>query len=345
VSLKPLDLARVFPDLGGGSILSRGASVYLQRTLRQRVAVEGVGLHSGKPASLVFCPAPANTGIHFVRVDLPGRPALKVFADNVQATTQATTLGGPEFSVGTVEHCLSAMAALRVDNLIIELRGPEIPIVDGSAKPYLDAILKAGVVEQETARSYWYVQAPIHMGDEHKSASVVPYNGLRITCTIDFAHPKIGLQSLDLDISSTSFERDIAPARTFGFLKDVNALHARGLALGGSLENAVVLDDTSIMNPEGLRFSDEFVRHKVLDALGDLTTLGAPLMGHVTLYKAGHDLMNRFVKKIIASPENVRLMQLGAGGPAQSLDAQYEEHRRAFQLLGINVDRDTSGLH
>ncbi len=315
--------------------------MYLQRTIRQKIRVEGVGLHSGQPAALVFCPAPVDTGIHFVRSDLPERPSLRVHADNVRATSQATTLGGAEFSVATVEHCLSAMAALRVDNLNIELKGPEIPIVDGSAKPYLDAILKVGLVEQEAPRRYWYVHSPIHLGEDQKQASVFPYNGLRVSCTIDFPHPKIGKQTIDIDINATSFEREIASARTFGFLKDVEALRARGLALGGTLENAVVLDQDSIMNPEGLRFSDEFVRHKVLDALGDLTTLGAPLLGHVVLYRAGHDLMNRFVRKIMATPECVRLQELGSAPPALS-DGSEEDRKREFQLQGVVVDRDTT---
>lgn len=285
--------------------------MFQQKTIRERAVVEGIGLHTGKLARLTFCPAPPDTGVHFVRADLPGKPSVSTHARNVQATSNATTLGGGAFSVSTVEHCLSAMAALRIDNLFIELDGPEIPIIDGSAKPYLDALIEAGLVAQDRPRKYAYVTEPIYLGNDQKYIYVVPYHGLRVTCTIEFAHPKIGRQHIDLDINDHSFEREIARARTFGFMKDVASLQAKGLALGGSLDNAIVLDDTKILNPEGLRFNDEFVRHKVLDALGDLVTLGIPLMGHVTLYKAGHDMTNRFVKKVLASPQCYRLIELG----------------------------------
>lgn len=227
----------------------------------------------------------------------------------------ATTLGGPEFSVSTVEHCLSALAAFRIDNLFIELTGPEIPIGDGSAYVFMEALLAAGLVEQEEPRKYAFVTQPIFYGDAEKHAYVLPYNGLRVTCTIEFPHPSIGRQKIDLDINEHSFIKELSRARTFGFLKDVEAMRARGLARGGSLDNAVVLDHHEVMNPGGLRYPDEFVRHKALDALGDLVTLGLPLMGHVVLYKAGHDVMNRLVRKILESPESCRQIELGADLP------------------------------
>lgn len=289
--------------------------MFLQRTIRKRVEVEGIGLHTGRPAKLSFCPAPENTGVYFVRSDLEGRPALKAHVDYVRATTLATTLGGPHFSVSTVEHCLSALAAFRIDNLFIELDGPEIPIGDGSAKTFLEALLKAGMVEQEQPRKYAYIDQTIYYGDSDKYAYITPYNGLRVTATIEFPHSQIGKQTLDLDINEQSFIREVARARTFGFMKDVELLRSQGLALGGSLENAIVLDEHEILNPEGLRYQDEFVRHKVLDALGDLVTLGMPIMGHVVLYKAGHDLMNRLVKKVISSPESFRFIELGSDIP------------------------------
>jgi UDP-3-O-[3-hydroxymyristoyl] N-acetylglucosamine deacetylase len=285
--------------------------MFLQRTIRKKVTVQGVGLHTGKTASLTFSPAPVDTGIYFIRNDLPGRPAISTSAKHVQATAMATTLGGHEFSVSTVEHCLSSLAAFRIDNLFIELDGPEIPIGDGSAEPFLQALLEGIPVEQDQPRHYAYITKPIHYADGEKHAYVIPYNGLRVTCTIDFPHPAIGRQKIDLDINETSFARELARARTFGFLKDVEMLRARGLALGGSLANAVVLDDQTILNPEGLRYPDEFVRHKGLDALGDLVTLGMPMIGHLVLYKAGHDVMNRLVQKILASPDCYRRMELG----------------------------------
>lgn len=298
--------------------------MFLQRTIRSRATVEGIGLHTGAPARLTFCPAPEGTGIHFVRRDLPGAPAVPTQAEGVTATTMATTLGGAEFSVATVEHCLSTLAALRIDNLFIELDGPEIPITDGSAAPFLEAINAVGLVEQNEPRRYAYITQPIFMGDQDKHAYVVPYNGLKISCTIEFAHPKIGLQTLSVEITEASFAREIARARTFGFLKDVEAMRARGLARGGSLDNAVVLDHQDILNPEGLRWDNEFVRHKVLDALGDLVTLGMPLMGHVVLHRAGHDLMNRLVRKILASPDRYRHIELGAELPELHVDSQTE---------------------
>jgi UDP-3-O-[3-hydroxymyristoyl] N-acetylglucosamine deacetylase len=297
--------------------------MFLQRTIRERVSVEGIGLHTGAPARLTFCPAPEGTGIYFVRRDLPGAPAISTHADRVKATTMATTLGGEAFSVSTVEHCLSTLAALRIDNLFIELDGPEIPIGDGSAAPFLEAILSAGLAEQNEPRKYAYITQPIYEGDDEKHAFVTPYNGLRVTCTIEFSHPRIGLQTFDIDVTEQTFAREIARARTFGFLKDVEALRARGLARGGSLSNAVVLDHSDILNPEGVRWENEFVRHKVLDALGDLVTLGMPLMGHVVLHRAGHDLMNRLVHKIIATPDRYRHIELGADLPETYLETEY----------------------
>lgn len=284
-----------------------------QRTIQRRTRVEGVGLHTGRPSSVVFRPAPENTGIMIARSDLPGSRAVAVSAHNVQATALATTVGGSDFAVATVEHMLASLAALRIDNLIIELSGPEIPIVDGSAEPFMRALLDAGLVDQDEARKYLYVTAPIFFGDGEKHAFVSPYNGLRLTVTIDFPHPKIGRQTLDLDINEATFAREIAPARTFGFLRDVEAMRARGLALGGSLENAIVLDHADVLNPGGLRYPDEFVRHKALDALGDLVTLGRPLMGHVVLHKAGHDVMNRLAQQILRSTDSYRLVELAAG--------------------------------
>lgn len=297
--------------------------MFLQRTLRKPIEIEGIGLHTGEPARLRFCPAPSNTGIYFVRKDLPGSPALATNWEFVKSTAFATTLTGPEFSVATVEHCLSALTALRIDNLFIELTGPEIPIGDGSAAVFLDAILTAGMVEQDEPRKYAYVTKPIYYGTSEKHAYVLPYNGLRLTCTIEFPHPKIGTQKIDLDINEYSFTNELSKARTFGFLKDVEALKAKGLVRGGSLNNAIVLDNQEILNSEGLRFRDEFVRHKALDALGDLVTLGMPLMGHLVLYKSGHDVMNYLVRKIVESKDSFRHIELGADLPEVVSDDQY----------------------
>ena len=279
------------------------------------MTVQGIGLHTGKPAEVSFCPAPPNTGVYFVRRDLEGCPAVPVQAENVRATALATTLGNDDFAVSTVEHCLSSLTALHIDNLYIELKGPEIPVCDGSALPFFEVLSKVGVVEQEEPRVYLYVQKPIYVGNKDKHGYVVPYNGLRVSCTIDFPHPAIGHQVMDIDVNESTFSKQVASARTFGFLKDIEAMHAKGLALGGSLDNAIGLDDKGVMNEDGLRFEDEFVRHKVLDAIGDLMTLGHPIMGHVVLFKAGHDLMNQLVCKILESTDSYKMVDLGGEMP------------------------------
>ena len=286
--------------------------MFFQKTIRKSVQVEGVGIHSGAPAVLKFKPAPANTGVYFVRGDLPGRPFLKVSAKNVQAVSYQTTIGGPQFSVATIEHCVSALSALRIDNIYIELDGPEIPICDGSAQFFMQALLGGELIELDEPRKYCYIMEPISYVEEEKSAFVLPYHGLRLTVNIDFSHPAIGKESFDSEINEQTFSREIASARTFGFLRDVEALKAQGLAKGGSLGNCIVLDDNKVINPEGLRFPDEFVRHKALDALGDLVTLEMPLMGHVVLNRAGHDVMNKLIKKIVDSPQSYRFVELGA---------------------------------
>ncbi len=285
--------------------------MFLQKTLKKETIVYGIGLHTGVACSVKLKPAPPDFGIHLIKKINDQSYSVKVFAENVKATQNATTIGGPYFQISTVEHCLSSLAALRVDNLFIEIEGPELPVCDGSARDFLAAIDAVGLVEQDQPRKYIYIHEPLSVEDGDKSAKVLPYDGLRITASIEFTHPAIQKQTFDIDVNDVSFEREIAGARTFGFLKDVEKLRSQGLALGGSFDNAVVLDDVSVLNAEGLRYSEEFVRHKVLDALGDLVTLGAPLMGHVILNKAGHDLLNKLVRKILSLPENNINVELG----------------------------------
>lgn len=290
--------------------------MFLQKTLKSKAVIKGIGLHKGIETSLSFCPAPVNTGIHLVRTDLEGCPSVPVHVDHVKATSLATTLGCENFAVSTVEHCLSTLAAFRIDNVYLELKGGEIPIGDGSAKIFMDEIRKVGTIEQSEARKYIYMTKPVYCGTEEKHAYVVPYNGLRVSCTIDFEHPLIGQQFVDVDISEQSFANELASARTFGFVKDIEKMREMGLAMGASLQNAIALEDDKIVNPEGLRFENEFVRHKAMDAIGDLVTLGRPLMGHVVLYKAGHDLLNKLVKKILDSRESYQELELGGGLPS-----------------------------
>lgn len=286
--------------------------MFFQKTVRKTVEVKGIGIHSGEPCTLKFRPAPANTGVYFIRADLPGRPFIKVSTLNVQAAQYQTVLGSDQFKVATIEHCVCALSALRLDNVYIELDGPEIPICDGSALQFTEALLKTELVELDQPRKYCYILEPISYSEGDKHAYVLPYHGLRVGVSIDFQHPAIGKQSLDMEITEQSFLREIAPARTFGFLKDAEALKAAGLAKGGSLDNCIILDETRVINPEGLRYKDEFVRHKIMDALGDLVTLEMPLMGHIILNKAGHDIMNKLVKKIVSSPQSYKFVELGA---------------------------------
>lgn len=286
--------------------------MFFQKTIRRTVEVKGVGIHSGEACTLRFKPAPANTGVYFIRADLPNRPYLKVSAMNVQAVSYQTVVGGPLFKVATIEHCVSSLSALRIDNIYIELDGPEIPICDGSSIYFTQALMNAELIELDEPRKYCYITEPISYSEGDKHAYVLPYHGLRVAVTIDFPHPVIGKETMDLEITEQSFAREIAPARTFGFLKDVEQLKASGLAKGGSLDNCIVLDDTKVINPDGLRYKDEFVRHKVLDALGDLVTLEMPLMGHLILHKAGHDIMNKLVRKIVSQPQSYRFVELGA---------------------------------
>lgn len=305
-------------------LLTRTKMVY-QKTIRHPEVLEGIGLHTGKPARLTFKPAEPGEGITFVRSDLPGRPSVRAVSKNVQATDMATVLGNDVFMVSTVEHCMSAVGAHQIDNLVIELSGPEIPIGDGSARTFFETIESVGIVEQPSFRKYLYVTEPIYYMDGEKKAYVLPYNGFKITCSIEFPHPKIGQQEISLDISKDNFARELATARTFGFLKDVEALQKKGLALGGSLENAIVLDEEEILNPEGLRFADEFVRHKAMDAMGDILLLGHPLVGHFILHKAGHDVMHGFVKKIAESQDSYRIVELGEKPLAQPTELDLYE--------------------
>lgn len=284
----------------------------LQKTIRSPVEVSGIGLHTGQKSNLIFKPAMPNTGIIFVRQEETGlKPTfIKVHSDQVVDTRLATTLGYGSFRISTVEHCLCAVSALRIDNLIIELEGPEIPIIDGSSIHFLEALQKVGLIEQSMSRLYWVIHEPMRVVSGDKWAEALPYYGLRLSVTIEFPHPVIGKQHIDIDINETSFHQELARARTFGFLKDVELLRSQGLARGGSLQNAIVLDESGILNPEGLRWPDEFVRHKALDALGDLALLGAPLMGHIRLHKAGHDILHQLVTRIRETPTHSRLQQM-----------------------------------
>jgi UDP-3-O-[3-hydroxymyristoyl] N-acetylglucosamine deacetylase len=268
-----------------------------QKTLYKVAEFKGVGVHTGKVVTLNVFPAPVNTGYLLKRTDLNSE-LVPMLASRVYATSMATTLGGDGFTVSTVEHCLAAANALELDNLIFEVDGPEFPIMDGSAIEFFDGFEAAGLLQQSTPKNYILVREKIEFIEGDKSASIEPYMGFKVDAQIDFAHPDIGKQEMSIDVNPRSFKTEIASARTFGFMKDVEMLRARGLGLGGSLENAIILDEEKILNPGGLRYKDEFIRHKILDAVGDISTLGRPIKGHLKLNKAGHDLMNKLVKTL-----------------------------------------------
>jgi UDP-3-O-[3-hydroxymyristoyl] N-acetylglucosamine deacetylase len=277
-------------------------SSFNQRTLKQPVSCHGVGLHSGAPVSLTLLPAPANHGVVFVRTDLPSGVDIPALAAHVVDTELATTLGRDDVRVGTVEHLLAALAGLGVDNARIELDGPEVPIMDGSAAPFAYLVKSAGVRVLSEPKSFLVIKKSVTVADGDKEATLSPSTRFRIDCTIDFNHPLISDQALSFEFSDRNFSREIARARTFGFLRDVEKLKAVGLARGGSLENAIVVDDFSILNPDGLRFPDEFVRHKLLDAIGDVSLFGLPVLGHLRAFKTGHALNQKLVQRVLADP-------------------------------------------
>jgi len=271
---------------------------FRQRTFKQRASLEGIGLHSGVKARLTLAPAPADSGIVLVR-DGVEIPALSPF---VVDTTMNTSLGRDGVRIGTVEHLLAALAGCGIDNARIEVEGPEIPIMDGSSDPFVLLVQRAGIYELRPARRFLLVKQPVTVSQGDKTARLSPARGnFSIHYTIDFKHPLISDQSFKMEMTERSFQKDIARARTFGFKHDVERLHKAGLALGGSLDNAVVVDDFNILNPEGLRFPDEFVRHKILDALGDLSLIGMPVIGRLTAVKSGHALNHQLVRKAIES--------------------------------------------
>ncbi|MFZ5468585.1 MAG: UDP-3-O-acyl-N-acetylglucosamine deacetylase [Myxococcota bacterium] len=279
-------------------------SSFNQRTLQQPISCQGVGLHSGAPVTMRLLPAPADHGVVFVRVDLTPSVCIPAKAENVVDTALATTLGKGSARVATVEHLMAALCGLGIDNVRVELDGPEVPIMDGSAAPFAYLIRSAGVRVQNEPKSFLVIKKPVAVTQGDKEATLAPSNRFRIDCTIDFQHPLICDQSFAMEFSDRTFSREISRARTFGFLRDVEMLKKVGLAKGGSLENAIVVDEFSILNPDGLRFPDEFVRHKVLDAMGDMALFGCPVIGHLKVFKTGHALNHELVQKVLADPSS-----------------------------------------
>lgn len=278
-----------------------------QQTIKAPVHCSGVGLHSGGEVNLRLIPAPINTGIVFLRKSNEGWVPVTANGSKVVATRLSTTIGENGTRVQTVEHFLAALAGLGVTNLLVELDSGELPIMDGSARPFVDLILKAGLAAQEATQPLLVITRPIEVRDGDKWIVVRPSVGFRIDCTIRFDHPWLSRQDYRYEGTPEEFTERIAPARTFGFLEEVEALRNQGLAKGGSLENAVVIGREGILNKEGLRYSDEFVRHKVLDMLGDLSLLGLPIQGEVEAFCPGHQLNTELVAKIQASTDSFRI--------------------------------------
>jgi UDP-3-O-[3-hydroxymyristoyl] N-acetylglucosamine deacetylase len=277
--------------------------MFFQRTVKKEIGCKSIGLHSGRKVGMLIRPAGVDEGIVFVRSDLRENNRIKADVHNVVGTTLATTIGLNGVTVSTVEHLMSAFSGMGVDNAVVEVDAPEIPIMDGSARPFVDLLRDVGTQIQGKCKKLLVVNKPVSVSEGESTAMLIPSPEFRITYKIEFAHPSICVQSFDMKFSDVSYEEQICSARTFGFLKDVEYLQAKGLSLGGSLKNAVVLDDHRILNKEGLRCPDEFVKHKILDAIGDLSLLGIPIIGHFVAYKSGHRLNNILLKELIVRQE------------------------------------------
>ena len=276
-----------------------------QRTLKTAIRATGVGLHTGKKVYLTLRPAPVDTGLVFRRVDLD--PVVEIHArpENVGDTTLSTCLVKDGVRISTVEHLLSAMAGLGLDNAYIDVSAPEVPIMDGSAGPFVFLLQSAGIEEQSKAKKFIRIKKAVKVEDGDKWAMFEPFDGFKVSFEIDFKHPVFSnhSQRAVIDFSATSFVKEVSRARTFGFMNDIEYLRSHNLALGGSMDNAIVLDDYRVLNEDGLRYEDEFVKHKILDAIGDLFLLGNSLVGAFTGYKSGHALNNNLIRTLIADAE------------------------------------------
>ena len=276
-----------------------------QRTLRNAIKATGVGLHTGEKVYLALAPAPVDTGIVFRRVDLDPIVEIPACAANVGDTTLSTTLVHGGSRVSTVEHLLSAMAGLGIDNAYVDVSASEVPIMDGSAGPFVFLIQSAGIEEQNAAKKFIRIKRQVTVEHGDKRASFLPFNGFKVSFTIDFDHPVFRDRTAhaEVDFSSTSFVKEVSRARTFGFMHEIEYLRSQGLARGGSVDNAIVVDEYRILNQDGLRYDDEFVKHKVLDAIGDLYLLGYSLIGEFRAHKSGHALNNASLRALIADSD------------------------------------------
>ncbi|HET6633301.1 MAG TPA: UDP-3-O-acyl-N-acetylglucosamine deacetylase [Rhodanobacteraceae bacterium] len=276
-----------------------------QRTLKNVIRATGVGIHTGEKVYMMLRPAPVDSGIIFRRTDLPDAEPIAARAENVGDTSLSTTLQKDHVRVATVEHLLSAMAGLGIDNACVDLSAMEVPIMDGSAGPFVFLLQSAGIEEQAAAKRFIRIKRPVQVEDGDKWARFEPFDGFKVGFSIDFNHPIFTRRSssAEIDFSTTSFVKEVSRARTFGFMRDIEMLRERNLVLGGSMDNAIVLDDYRVLNEDGLRYEDEFVKHKILDAIGDLYLLGHSLIGSFYGHKSGHSLNNRLLRTLLADRE------------------------------------------
>ena len=324
----------------------------MQRTIAEPIAFSGIGLHTGNLTTVTFRPAAPDSGVTFYRTDMPGRPSIRAEIDQVVDVSRGTTIGNGEIRVHTVEHVLAAIVGMGIDNLDIDVDANETPVGDGSSLPFITVLKKAGIVEQDRERKYIKIEEPVYYRNGDVTLSVLPADELRVTMTIAFDHVAVGTQYASFTITPETFESEIASARTFCFLREVKMLQDQGLIRGGTLENAVVIGDESILNDD-LRFPDEFVRHKVLDLLGDLFLLGRPIKGHIVAVKSGHAMHVKFaqlIKKALmnGNAQSGTLQRLRKPRPAPALDVnkimKVLPHRFPF-LLVDRIISFTPGEH
>lgn len=297
-----------------------------QTTLKQPILCSGVGLHTGLPTHMTIRPAIPDTGIVFIRRDVAKEVRIRAHIDNVIDATLATTIAQDGVKVSTVEHLMAAFAGVGVDNAEVELDAPEVPIMDGSSGPFNALLKNAGVRVQERLKKFIIVRYPVTVTDGDRQATFLPSNDFKLSYTIDFRHPLISNQFYLIQISNGNFEREICRARTFGFLREYETLKARGFARGGSLENAVVVGDSGVLNEGGLRFADEFVRHKILDSIGDLWLMGAQVIGHFIGYKSGHTLNHKLIHKLLSHKEWFDLREFSSEEEVRSLQISPPTH-------------------
>ena len=305
-----------------------------QRTIKNQISLSGVGLHSGKPAKVTLKPASAHQGILFLRTDLPSSKPIEAHFQNVVNTQLATTIGKEAVTISTVEHLMSALYGFGIDNLLVEVDGPEVPVLDGSSAPFCRAILDVGVEDQVAKKTFLRLKKRVEVRLSEKWAVAEPSNQFELHASIDWDHPAIGFQEFKYIDGKTDFS-EIASARTFGFLKDVEALQKMGLALGGSFDNAVVLNEASVLNNEGLRYTDEFVRHKVLDALGDFKLSGVSVCASFKLHRSGHDLHRALLVEIFKNPENYEVVSEIVSEAASEASLDKEKTKKRSQVRAL----------